>query len=163
MLHVEPGLFRDALAALPAGVTVVTSADQNGAFVGATVSAFMSLSLDPPLVLVSLAANARTALAAIATGAFAAHIVGVRHKDLAMQFASPGGADKFAGVRHHVNGRGVPVLDDFDISLECSLYAQHPGGDHLILIGLVESINALEQGPPAVWYDRNFHSLQRHV
>lgn len=162
MIHVRPDLFRDALAALPAGVTVVTSADVDGSFVGATVSAFMSLSLNPPLVLVSLAAGARTALAAQASKCFAAHIVGGRHRDLAMKFASSSATDKFTDTRHHVNARGVPVLDDFDISLECSLYAEHPGGDHVILIGLVEAVNIVDRGPPAVWYDHGFHSLQPH-
>ena len=162
MLRVQPELFRDALSALPSGVTVVTCVDGSGGFVGATVSAFMSLSLDPPLVLASLSASARTALAAQASGGFAAHIVGARHCDIAMRFASSN-PNKFDGLRHHLSAQGAPVIDDFDISLECSLYAEHPGGDHVILIGLVEAVNVLEKGPPAVWYDRNFHSLHNHV
>jgi flavin reductase ActVB len=160
MLRVEPERFRDALSALPAGVTVITSVDGAGGFVGATVSAFMSLSLDPPLVLASLSASARTALAAQSSGGFVAHIVGTKHQDIAMRFASSH-PDKFEGLRHHLSAKGSPVIEDFDISLECSLYAEHPGGDHVILIGLVEAVNVLEKGQPAIWYDRNFHSLRQ--
>ncbi|WP_091741517.1 flavin reductase family protein [Phenylobacterium immobile] len=160
MVRIQPELFRDALSGLPAGVTVITSVDSAGVFVGATVSAFMSLSLDPPLVLASVAASARTALAAQSSGAYAAHIVGAKHQDLAMRFASSN-PDKFEGLRYHLSARGVPVLEDFDISLECSLYAEHPGGDHTILVGLVEAVNMVERGPPAVWYDRSFHNLKR--
>lgn len=155
---VGPARFREALAALPSGVAVITSVGDGGAWCGATVSAFMSLSLDPPLVLMSLASGARTARAAQASGAFVAHIVGDGQRDIALSFAADG-ADKFGGLALTPNGRGAPVLHDFDVSLECALHAVHPGGDHLILVGLVEAVNARGRGAPAVWYDRAFHGL----
>ena len=161
MLHVKPEAFRAALGGLPSGVTVVTSVARSGEFVGATVSAFMSLSLDPPLVLVSLSGGARTAHAVRDSAAFAVHVVGDRHQEIAMRFAAGNGVNKFDEISHRVNKRGVPVLDGFDICIECYLYAAYPGGDHVIYLGLVEDISLAELGPPAVWYDREFHRLER--
>jgi flavin reductase (DIM6/NTAB) family NADH-FMN oxidoreductase RutF len=154
-----PEDFRGALAALPAGVTVITSVGADGELAGATVSAFMSLSLEPPLVLVSLSATARTALAIRSAGAFCAHIVGARQTEAAMRFAA-GGADKFAGLDHRPSLSGVPVLADFDVSLECSLAAEHAAGDHVLYVGLVERVNTTSKGEAVVWYDRRFHALQ---
>lgn len=156
--RVTPERFRDALAALPAGVVVLTSLGCTGEFAGATVSAFMSLSMDPPLVLLSLKSGTRTADAIRSCNGFAAHIVGERHRELALEFAG-GGARKFDAVEYTLSETGIPILGDFDTVLRCSLYAEHPGGDHVIFIGQVEEIVMREGGSPAVWFDRRFHVL----
>jgi len=85
--RVHPDHFRDALARLPSPVTLVTSASVDGSPAGATVSAFSSLSLDPPLVVLSLDRTSSTLGAIRSRGAFAVHILGDDHRRLAVTFA----------------------------------------------------------------------------
>lgn len=154
--------FKRAMAAVPAGVAVVTAATRDGGWCGAAVSAFMSLSLDPPLVAVALNEGSRTAVALESSGSFAAHIVGARHEALALQFASQAN-DKFAGMTTQVNARGVPIIRDFDVALECVLHAVHPGGDHRLFVGLVEAVRIEAVGQPTIWFERRFHPVTTHL
>ena len=160
----EPGCgvsaadFKRAMAAVPAGVAVVTAASREGGWCGATLSAFMSLSLDPPMVAMAIAETSRTAAAISATGAFCAHIVGADHEAMAMQFASSA-PDKFAGLTSEVNARGCPVIRDFDVAIECVLEASYPGGDHRIFVGRVEAVRVGEGSQPTIWFDRRFHPI----
>jgi len=151
--------FREALSALPAGVTIITSQDRDGAPVGATVSAFCSLSLDPPMILASLDANSRTASAIRDCGAFAVHIVRSGDEAMALHFASRV-PDKFVGLRSHRNAQGVPVLEDCPLRLDCELSDIHPGGDHIIIVGgIVDIAIADDLSDPVVWHDRGFRRL----
>ncbi|WP_091743236.1 flavin reductase family protein [Phenylobacterium immobile] len=155
---VLPADFKRAMAALPAGVAVVTAATRDGGWCGATLSAFMSLSLDPPLVAMAMAETSRTAAAIEAAGAFAAHIVGARQEAAAMRFASSG-TDKFAGLTTEVNDRGTPVIQDFDVAVECVLEAAYPGGDHRIFVGRVEAVRIAGVVQPTIWFERGFHPV----
>lgn len=163
MTQTVPGVaaddFKRAMAAVPAGVSVVTAATAEGGWCGATLSAFMSLSLDPPLVAMAIAETSRTAAAIERSGAFAAHVVGARHQGLALQFASQA-HDKFAGLTAQVNARGAPVIYDFDVAIECALHAAYPGGDHRIFVGLVERVRIADIGEPTVWFERAFHPVR---
>lgn len=158
-MPVSEQAFKTALAALPAGVTVITTASADGERYGATVSAFCSISLRPPLIMVSIDARARTAVAIRERGAFAAHIIGYGSEDLAFRFASHT-ADKFSGLTVGYNERGVPLLEDCPLRLECSLYAEHPGGDHVLFLGQVEDATVTRTLPhPVAWYERGFRTL----
>jgi flavin reductase ActVB len=155
--------FRKALGAFPSGVVIVTGADRAGNAAGATVSAFTSLSLDPPLVLAALDRASRTLVAIREREAFVAHVVSRGHEDLAYRFATSS-ADKFSGSAFHLNERGVPVLDDCGIRLECRLFAEYPGGDHAIVVGEVEHIGMDGSSvTPVAWHDRSFRQLARSV
>lgn len=151
--------YQQALRAFPSGVTIVTS--RNAAYepVGATVSAFMSLSLEPPLVLVSLDQGSRTGAAIAEAGSFVVHFVSEATAPLARRFASRG-ADKFAGLRSRVTRHGVPALLDFETRLICSLHAQHRGGDHMMFVGHVDEAELPPvAGQSVAWYGRQFCQL----
>jgi flavin reductase (DIM6/NTAB) family NADH-FMN oxidoreductase RutF len=151
--------YQDALSALPAGVTIVTSRSGAGEPVGATVSAFMALSLEPPLILVSLDRGSRTAAAIADVRAFVVHFVNEATAHLARRFACSG-ADKFAGLRRGTTKSGVPTLLDCDIRLSCSLHAQHCGGDHLMFVGHVDEADIPPSPTQSVaWYGRQFCQL----
>src|SRR4051812_11360247 len=92
----EPELFREAMAKFASGVTIVTTADSDGAWWGFTASAFSSLSLTPPLILVCLAASAESHPAFAAAAGFIVNVLGSEHEELALRFATKG-ADKFQG------------------------------------------------------------------
>lgn len=157
-MAVDAATFRDALKDFPAGVTVVTSADSSGLPVGATVSAFASLSLEPPLIVVCLKRESGTVAAIRARGAFAVHILGNGQAQLALRFASDG-SPKFEGLDYAANASGVPMLGDCPVRLECELSSEMPGGDHVILVGLVANASNAEAFEPLVYANRRFLAL----
>ncbi len=159
---VDSDVFRDALRNFPAGVTIVTAADASGALFGATVSAFASLSLDPPLVLVCLTRSSRSTAAIRERGAYVVHFLDQRQATLARRFATDS-ADKFADTEYSLNDDGVPCLDDCSLLLECKLQAEYDGGDHLVLVGLVTSARRCDEFEPLVYAKRSFHALGSQV
>jgi flavin reductase (DIM6/NTAB) family NADH-FMN oxidoreductase RutF len=156
---VHPDRFRQALAHLPAPVTLVTSAAADDAPIGATVSAFSSLSLDPPLVVVSLDRRSGTLEAIRSRRAFAVHVLGDGHRPLAMRFAERRG-DKFHELEFARNDRGVPLLAQYSFRFECVLHDEFPGGDHVLVVGAVEELSEHDVfQDPVVWYGRTFQRL----
>ena len=150
--------FRDALKDFPSGVTIITSADENGVPTGATVSAFSSLSLDPPLILVCLANWTRTAEAIRYRKAFIVNFLDVSQAGLALHFAADI-PDKFASSPFTINDAGVPCLDDCHLRLECTLDTGYGGGDHEIFVGRVVRAVRSEDFEPIVFARRNFFAL----
>lgn len=159
---VDGDAFREALSRFPSGVTVVTTRDVDGVPWGFTASAFASLSATPPLVLVCLdrAADCHEAFEA-RSDRFAVNILAVDHEDLALRFASKG-ADKFAGGGFDDGLGGVPTLPGAVAVLECRTDDRVTGGDHTILIGLVEQVR-LGDGEPMVYANRGFRRLAEPV
>ncbi|MEO7673213.1 MAG: flavin reductase family protein [Pyrinomonadaceae bacterium] len=132
--------FRAALSRFPSGVTVVTTKDAEGVLHGITVSAFCSLSLDPPLVLICIEKSAGSHDALAEAKAFVVNILASSQANLSEQFASllP---DKFDGILFRSGPNGIPVLEGIVAALECSLRQACDGGDHTIFIGLVENVS----------------------
>lgn len=152
--------YQEALRTFPAGVTIVTSRNALGEPVGATVSTFIALSMDPPLVLVALDRESRTGAAILDSGAFVVHFVSEATAPLAQRFATRA-ADKFAGLRSGITRSGVPTLLDLDTRLICTVQAQHGGGDHTIFVGHVDEAEIPEAPRQGVaWYDRQFCQLR---
>ena len=133
----DPGrAFRDALGAFATGVTIATTLDADGAPVGVTASSFNSVSVDPPLVLWSLARSARSLDAFCSSGHFAVHVLAAGQERLSNRFASQGD-DKFAGLEWQPGTLGSPVLEDYAARFECRTRHLYEGGDHVILVGEV--------------------------
>jgi flavin reductase ActVB len=153
-----PAGFREAMRRFASGVTIVTTADADGVWTGFTASAFCSLSLEPPLVLVCQAHTSTSYDAFARCDRFLINILAEEHEALALHFAQAGG-DKFAGG-DFVGGlaSGLPVLPDALAVLGCDVHARHTGGDHDILVGAVTACRVRE-GAPMVHYDRRFHAL----
>ena len=112
MSDTDPHKFRNALGQFATGVTVVTTTDANGNPVGVTASSFNSVSLDPPLVLWSLAKNAKSMPAYQKSGGFNIHILASHQDVLSNQFARPS-EDKFSGVTWDPCENGHPVLSEY--------------------------------------------------
>jgi flavin reductase (DIM6/NTAB) family NADH-FMN oxidoreductase RutF len=158
---VAEALYRMALSHLPSGVTIVTSSDAEGHPRGATVSACMSLSLRPALILISLDNTAGTLDAINHSGRFAVHILGEEDDEVASRFAANGG-DKFSATPHARNEAGTPLLEEYAARIECHLHDLHPAGDHTLVIGAIDRIATEEEGAssPLLWYRRGFHRLR---
>jgi flavin reductase ActVB len=156
-MSVDQGLFRQAMGRFPSGVTIVTTVDEHGRQWGFTASAFASLSLHPPRVLICLDRSANCHQSFSSADCFAVNILGAEHEDLARHFATKR-IDKFGGKNFELGDLRLPLLSDAVATLECRTAGRLPGGDHTILVGEPVSIR-LRSGSPAVFYDRRFWRL----
>jgi flavin reductase (DIM6/NTAB) family NADH-FMN oxidoreductase RutF len=155
----KPQEFREAMAELPAAVTIVTARAADGAPMGATVSAVLSLSLEPPLLLVCLADESDTCQAIAAGSPFLVHVLRQGQEEIARQFARKG-AQKFAATAWRPGWRGLPLLEDCALVHGCDVHSLLPGGDHVIVVGAVREIDRAG-GAPLVYHRRRFHSTPR--
>jgi len=121
----------------PTGVTVVTARDGEGVPVGLTVSAFASVSLDPPLVLVCIDHASHSHDRVLSTGAFAVNVLSAAQGVLARRFATDPAEGRFDGAAWSVGQGGAPVLEGASAWLVCTVEAAHEAGDHTIVVGRV--------------------------
>jgi 3-hydroxy-9,10-secoandrosta-1,3,5(10)-triene-9,17-dione monooxygenase reductase component len=142
--------FRDALGAFATGVTIVTTRTRSGVDVGLTANSFNSVSLEPPMVLWSLAKAARTLPAFLESSYFAVHVLSAAQEDLSHTFATRG-ADKFSGLALERGRGGIPLLDGCSARFQCRTAVKYEGGDHVVFIGEVESFDHFER-PPLVFH-----------
>lgn len=147
----DPRALRDAFGAFMTGVTVVTTFDAEGNPLGFTANSFSSVSLDPALLLVSIARTSRNYSAFVAARGFAVNILSEEQKDVSSTFARPV-EDRFAEVSWHRGPEGSPVLGGVSAWFDCALHQVVEAGDHAILIG---RITAFEASPaPGLGYYR---------
>lgn len=147
--------FRDALGQFATGVTVVTAIGEDGP-VGMTVNSFASVSLEPPLVLWSVARDSDRADAFEQADFFAVHVLPEDSRDLALRFAACG--SDFNGIEIACGAGGLPLLDTYCARFECHVVARHPGGDHLILVGEVLAFR-VRPSPALVFHAGRFGQL----
>jgi flavin reductase (DIM6/NTAB) family NADH-FMN oxidoreductase RutF len=157
-MPVSASEFRAALRHFPAGVTVVTTRDGAGAPCGLTASAFTSVSLEPPLVLVCIDHTATSYPAFEACGWLAINMLGKSQEHLARRFAASI-PDKFVGIGYREGRGGLPVLEDVVAALECRVVHRYAGGDHTIFVGQVEGAS-VTAGSPLLYFQGGYHHLE---
>lgn len=143
--------FRDALGQFATGVTVVTTSDAQGRPVGMTASSFNAVSLDPALVLWSIARSAGSYTHFAQCSHYAIHVLASLHKTLALQFAQRN-IDRFAGVTWATNAHGVPILAGALATFECRNRSRYPEGDHLIMVGEVLRCSHTTHASPLIYH-----------
>jgi flavin reductase (DIM6/NTAB) family NADH-FMN oxidoreductase RutF len=154
---VDRATFRELAGAFPSGVTVVTTVDEHGAPRGLTTQAFIGLSTEPPLVLVSLDRSSRTLAALRRSGSFVVNVLKGGSEDLSTRFATKAD-DKFDGVRWIPSdvAPGAPILVDAAAAyLECAVADVIEKGDHVMFIGSVDG-GQVVGGPPLLYYRRTY-------
>jgi flavin reductase (DIM6/NTAB) family NADH-FMN oxidoreductase RutF len=135
-MAIDERQFRDALGMFATGVAVI-AAEVDGAKLAATVSSFNAVSLSPPLVLFSLGRKALSFEQWLKAKSFAVMVLDQDQADLSSRFAKAG-TDKWAGLPSNRGVRtGAPLLSEFIVAFECSVYARYDGGDHEIIVGQV--------------------------
>lgn len=149
--------FRRALGRFASGVTVVTLKDREGNSHGITVSAFSSVSLNPPLVLVCIDNEAGSHYAFHEGRRFVVNILREDQAEHSNQFAAPI-PDKFINIHHHEGLEGIPVLKNALVNLECRLVDHRVAGDHTIFIGEVEQAH-VNEGNPLVYYQGSYRKI----
>ncbi|MGB0907320.1 MAG: flavin reductase [Maricaulaceae bacterium] len=137
----NPNAFRNALGQFATGVTIVTTAEEDGTPVGVTASSFNSVSLDPPLILWSLAKTAKSMPAYQNSGGFNVHVLAAHQSGLSNQFARPS-SDKFEGIDWTPCDQGFPQLPEYAAQFRCKTTFQYEGGDHIIFVGEVVDYQA---------------------
>jgi flavin reductase (DIM6/NTAB) family NADH-FMN oxidoreductase RutF len=142
--------FRDALASFPTGVTIITSRTSVGELVGITANSFGSVSLDPPLVLFSVARKAYSLQAFLEAPVFAVSVLASDQGAISNRFAVSSG-EKWEGTPYTIAGHGCPIIDGALASFECDRHADYDGGDHVILVGYVRRFERLATGEPLVF------------
>lgn len=149
--------FKAALSRFASGVTVVTTKDKLGNFFGITVSAFCSVSLEPPLILICISKQTGSHHAFEETGAFVVNFLREDQQAISQHFASPS-PDKFSCVQYRVGIHGLPVLSGSLAVLECCLIHSYDGGDHTIFVGQVERATVGE-GNPLIYFQGRYRQI----
>jgi flavin reductase (DIM6/NTAB) family NADH-FMN oxidoreductase RutF len=145
-MPVDKDEFRTALSHFASGVTVVTASCKDGVLRGLTVSAFSSLSLDPPLILICIDKRASLHDHLAEGSYFAVNILSEDQEIISRRFASKEG-DRFSGIGYRAGTTGAPILEGVLAHLECRVVAAYPGGDHTIYVGEVEGTAKTEAKP----------------
>lgn len=147
------------LGRFPSGVTVVTTKAADGTDQGMTVSAFSSLSLDPPLVLICIEKSASVHEALTTASGFIVNVLSAKQEQIARRFAIVD-IDRFEGVGFARSAQGYAILDDVLAVIECDRVSLCEGGDHTIIVGEVETTRA-ESGTPLLYYRGGYAQLER--
>jgi flavin reductase (DIM6/NTAB) family NADH-FMN oxidoreductase RutF len=142
----DPRDLRKALGTFMTGVTVVTTREDNGTLRGFTANSFSSVSLDPPLLLVCLSKNAASCHAFSVASTFAVNILAESQKAVSGLFASKQ-PDKFSGVTFTPSSSGNPLLTGAVAWFDCVRHTVVDAGDHVILIGQVQSYGHNDASP----------------
>jgi flavin reductase (DIM6/NTAB) family NADH-FMN oxidoreductase RutF len=150
--------FRWALRRWPSGVTVVTMGEGSAAH-GLTVSAFASVSLDPPIVLVCINASSRAHGLLRIRPHFAVNILSAGQRDVSEYFASARGESRLGGIAHRA-GEVVtcPVLEGAAAVLECVAVESVASGDHVTYFGRVEA-SAASNLDPLLYIDGDYRDI----
>mgnify|MGYP001246375860 FL=1 len=157
MFNFNSKQLRESLGAFATGVTVVTSIAENSEKVGMTVNSFNSVSLEPPLILWSIGRDANCFEAFMASKSFAVHILNKTQSDISNKFAQTG-IDKFEGMDCTNGLNDIPILPDFSVCLQCTTKHLYDGGDHVIVVGEVKSIENRSQ-EPLIFYKGDYLTI----
>ena len=145
-MTIDPDSFRAVLGRFASGVTVITTVGPDGGDLGMTVSAFCSLSLEPPLVLACIERSASLHPELAIGQPFAVNILASDQEALSRRFSGLE-HDRFEGIGYARGLTGAALLDDCLAHLECRVEALHDGGDHTICVGRVEAAESRNRHP----------------
>ena len=149
--------FRAALGMFATGVTIVTARNMQGKLIGLTANSFNSVSLDPPLVLWSLAQAAGSLPTFSAGSHYAINILAADQKTLADRFALKG-ADRWRGVGFSEGLGGAPLLSGAAATFECFNRSRYDEGDHVIFVGEVERCSWRAGASPLLFHGGRFYT-----
>jgi len=158
MSEVTAEEFRAAMGSFAAGVTIITTMDEQGAPHALTATAFSSVSMTPPLCLVCVDKRARTYRPMLLKGCFGVNVLSANQEALSTRFATPM-LEKFSTVKWWPGDvTGCPLIEGALAWMECHVVEVHSGGDHDIFIGRLCSVH-VSDGSPLVYWRGKYSSL----
>ena len=158
-MTVDQHSFRAVLGRFSSGVTIVTTRDKRKRDQGMTVSAFCSVSLEPPLVLICIEHTASIYGSLDKATHFTVNILSEGQEAIARRFAERG-ANRFSGIGFTPGQNGMAIIDDVLGYVECEVLSRHQAGDHDIIVGTVDAAIANE-GKPLLYYRGGYAQLER--
>lgn len=152
--------LRAGLRQFASGVTIVT-AEHDGELYGITVSAFSSISLDPPIIMVSINNSSTVAGPIIESEHFAVHILSTDQQEISDRFARSGSsAEKYDGLSTRPGPSGAPTFPGTLALFDCVLAQTLVVGTHTLMFGRVVHVEAKENtGEPLLYYHRAYRRL----
>jgi len=159
-MQVTSEMLRHAMRHWTTGVSIVTSS-LDGHIQGMTVNSFNSISLDPPMVAVTLATGTRTQKMVDGSGVFGVTILGEGQADLSDRFAgrTPENDNRFSGLNTFSLVTGAPLFETGLVGLDCRVVHSFPTNNAVLYIAEVLAIRPISDGKPLVYHNRLYHSL----
>ena len=154
--------FRRALGQFATGVTIVTTASPAREPIGVTANSFSSVSLQPPMVLWSLAAAALSKKVFEEAKYFCVHVLTASQRELSELFAQQG-ADKFGGTDWSWGERALPMLNCYAARFQCRTTTQFPVGDHVVFVGEVMKFEKTDERPLVFHGGKYAHAERRMI
>lgn len=164
-IPVDPQALRDTMRMWASGVSVVTTA-HGEVRSGLTVSAFNSLSLQPPMVLICVHKDSHSIPVIDDSGVFAVSFLNADQQGISDRFAGrvafAEGEDRFTGVATHIAATGAPIIAEAIAWVDCKVALKHDGSTHWIYIGEVQATgqNTLAVAP-LLYFDRAYRTMQQ--
>ncbi len=153
--------LRELMARFATGVSVV-AARHGPLLAGMTANAIASISIDPPILMASIAVKAETHGAIIGSHSFSVSVLADDQQALAECFAQPTTANKlkrFCDAAWHEAETGSPILEGALAYFDCRLTERHPGGDHTLFLGEIVAAGYREDAAPLIWYGSRYRGL----
>ncbi len=147
-------MFRTAMGKFATGVTVITT-EVDGEVHGMTANAFMSVSLDPKLVLISVGDKARMHDLIKRADKFAVNILSEEQKEMSMIFAGQIKEERNVAFEDF---EGTPIIKDSLVNLACNVYDTHEAGDHTLFVGEVLNLN-VQDGEPLAFFEGKYKQI----
>jgi flavin reductase (DIM6/NTAB) family NADH-FMN oxidoreductase RutF len=154
--------LRNVMRYFPSAVTVVTSALDTGELFGLTVSAFISVSLEPPLVLISIRNESTAKDLLIKSGKYCVNILSAAQQDIAVKFSLTGEAGRFLGLDYYIGKNGNPIIRNCIGYLDCRITQVIPAGDHTLFLAEVVDLFG-QKKEPLLYVDREYVRLENRI
>ena len=152
--------FKYVMRQWASGVSIATMQTEERRH-GLTISGFLSISPEPPLVLISVGQELTSDSLLQASGAYAINFLRDDQRELSDRFAGRlGEVDRFEGLITHTEATGAPILDDCLAWLDCRVVSTHVVGDHTLFIGEVVAAGANSPAGPLVYWNADYHRLE---
>jgi flavin reductase (DIM6/NTAB) family NADH-FMN oxidoreductase RutF len=155
--EIDPSQFRQLLGRFATGVTILTVVTPDGRPLGMTANSLASVSLEPPLISVCVDRVAEMHDVILNVREFVVNVLASPQEALARRFADKH-EDRFDGVGYQLSPVGLILLDGALAHLECERYAEHPAGDHTIVVGRVVG-GSTRDGRPLLYYRGGYAAL----
>lgn len=158
----DPVRLRRAFGLFATGVTIISTAHPAHGLVGVTVNSFTSVSLDPPLILFSLARSSFNLQPLLEAPGFVVNILSDGQRALSHRFAHAAG-DKWEGISWRPAANGAPILSGSIAFFECVHHAQYDGGDHLVVLGRVVAMDTDTDADPLLYFHSRYRSIGEEI
>jgi flavin reductase (DIM6/NTAB) family NADH-FMN oxidoreductase RutF len=156
-MAIDKNELRRVMGHFATGVTIITTVSKSGQLFGLTANSVTSVSLEPPLLLISVDKKADSYPCFEESKVFTVNILSDSQEALSRKFAVSGG-NKFEGVAYHMGANGVPIILGAVSYIECRVYATYDGGDHTLHLGEIQQAETHE-GKPLLFYRGGYRGL----